>query len=235
MKYYLFLFSIIFSCQVLIGQDQISTSDSINTITLDKLYKEDQFYVGITYLLLNDLHKDMSQHGFSTGLSFGYIKDIPLNKEGNVGLGIGLGLSSNSLNHNLKISKTEDGINYEFLDADEFTKNKIATQLVEIPFEIRWRTSTPETYKFWRIYTGVKFGYLIASKVKYKGGGESLSYSNLGAFEKFNYGLTLSAGYNTWNLNLYYGLNSILDNIPNVNDESIKTRTIKIGLIFYLL
>jgi hypothetical protein len=234
MKHFLFFYLVITSCQLISGQNQIVT-DSINNTEIDKLYKEDQFYIGITYLLLNDLHKDMSQHGFSTGLSFGYIKDIPLNKDRNFGLGIGIGLSSNSLNQNLKISKTAEGIDFEFLDADEFTKNKIATQLVEIPIEIRWRTSTPESYKFWRVYAGVKFGYLIASKAKYKGGGESLNYSNLNAFEKFNYGLSLSAGYNTWNLNLYYGLNSILENSPNVNNENVKIRTINIGLIFYLL
>ena len=99
---FLFFFLVIISSQIITGQNQIVT-DSINNTEIDKLYKEDQFYIGITYLLLNDLHKDMSQHGFSTGLSFGYIKDIPLNKDRNFGLGIGIGLSSNSLNQNLKI------------------------------------------------------------------------------------------------------------------------------------
>jgi len=235
MKNFVLFFLVIVYCQSLTGQDLTPNSVSINNEEGDKLYKEDQFYIGITYLLLNDLHKDMSQHGFSTGLSIGYIKDIPLNEERNFGLGIGLGLSSNSLNHNLKITKSENGINYEFLDADEFTKNKISTQILEVPLEIRWRTSTPETYKFWRIYAGIKLGYLITANAKFKGGGESLNYSNLDVFEKFNYGLSLSAGYNTWNLNLYYGLNSILNNTPIINNEGIKARTINIGLIFYLL
>ena len=235
MKNFVLFFLVLVFCQSLTGQSLTANSESSDNVEVDKLYKEDQFYLSITYLLLNDLHKDMSQHGFSTGLSIGYIKDIPLNEERNFGLGIGLGLSSNSLNHNLKITKSQGGISYEFLDADEFTKNKISTQILEVPLEIRWRTSTPETYKFWRIYAGIKFGYLIASNAKFKGGGESLNYSNMDVLEKLNYGLSLSAGYNTWNLNLYYGLNSILDNTPIINNEGIKAKTIKIGLIFYLL
>lgn len=235
MKQILYICIALCSCQLIIGQEQLEVSDSINENKIDKNYKEDQFYFGISYLLLNELHSDMSQHGFSTGISIGYIKDIPLNQDRNFGFGIGLGLSSNSINHNLKITPTNGDIEYEFLNADEFTRNKMSMQLVELPFELRWRTSTPESYKFWRIYAGVKIGYLFASKVKFKGGGENYDFSNIDALENFNYGLTLSAGYNTWNLNVYYGLNSILSENPFVNEEKIKTKTIKIGLIFYLL
>lgn len=236
MKNFTFVVLGVIFCQFLTGQEQITSLDSIsNSVEIDKMYKEDQFYFGLAYNLLNKMPENMSQHGFSAGVSLGFIKDIPLNKARNMGLGLGLGFSSNSINHNLKISKTDNDIYYEFLDADEFTKNKLATQLIEVPLEIRWRNSTPEIYKFWRIYAGIKFGYLISSKTKFKGGGESLNYSNIDAFEKLNYGLTLNAGYSTWNVSLYYGLNSIFDESVVVNNKKVDTKVAKIGLIFYLL
>ena len=121
------------------------------------------------------------------------------------------------------------------IDLEDFTKNKFSTQLVELPIELRWRTSTPEEYKFWRIYAGVKFGYIVASKAKSKGGGETIKISNLDAIEKLRYGLTLSIGYSTWNVNLYYGLNPIFDDSVIINGEKTDIRIVKIGLKFYIL
>ena len=40
---------------------------------------------------------------------FGFIKDIPLNKNRNFGLGIGIGGSLNSFNQNLLVDKIEGG------------------------------------------------------------------------------------------------------------------------------
>ena len=61
----------------------------------------------------------MSQKGFSTGFTLGYIKDIPLNTRRNFGLGIGLGISTNSYNNNLKISKSNGAYNYELIDLED--------------------------------------------------------------------------------------------------------------------
>ena len=226
----LFLFSI----QLTISQEDVSENNDTSSI-VDNLYKEDQFYFSVSYNLLSNMPEGMSQEGFSTGFTLGYIKDIPLNSRRNFALGIGLGISTNSYNNNLKISKNNGVYNYELIDLDDFTKNKFSTQLVELPIEFRWRTSTPEEYKFWRIYAGVKLGYIVASKSKSKGGGETIKISNLEVIEKIRYGLTLSAGFSTWNVNLYYGLNPIFDKSVKINNEKTDIRIIKIGLMFYLL
>jgi len=49
------------------------------------------------------------------------------------------------------------------------------------------------------------------------------------------YGLTLSAGYGTWNFHVYYGLNSIFDNNIQFEGESMDMKSLKIGLMFYIL
>ncbi|MCF7559312.1 PorT family protein [Sabulilitoribacter multivorans] len=203
---------------------------------VDSLYKEDQFYAGVTYNLLGKQSNDLSQSGFSLGFHLGFIKDMPINEQRNVAIGIGLGYSANSFNQNLLINKDSNGnYTYEILDNSSFTKNKFSNHLIEIPFEFRWRTSTPTNYNFWRIYTGFKFGYAFANTSKYRGELGSIKYSNNQDFNEFQYGLTLSIGYNTWNLYVYYALNPILSNNAKLNGNNIDVNAVKIGLMFYIL
>lgn len=202
----------------------------------DSLYQEDQFYIGITYNVLGSMPEGMSQNGFSSGFHFGFIKDMPINKSRNWALGLGLGYSANSFNQNLFISKSELGeVTYELLVDSEFTKNKFSRHLIEIPFELRWRTSTPETYKFWRVYSGFKFGYLFASGSKFSTASQNIKQNDISDFNLLQYGLTLSVGYNTWNVHLYYGLNPLFKKEAMLDGLSIELNAIKIGIMFYLL
>ena len=204
---------------------------------VDSLYKEDQFYAGITYNLIGKIPDKLSQSGFSLGFQFGFIKDMPLNKARNLAIGIGLGYSANSFNQNLLINKdTAGNFTYSILeDNSTYTKNKFSSHLIELPIEFRWRTSTPTEYNFWRIYTGFKLGYVIANTSKYNGDLGTIKHSNIDDFNNFQYGITLSAGYNTWNLYLYYALNSIFSKEAQLNSNEIDLNAVKIGLIFYIL
>ena len=50
------------------------------------------------------------------------------------------------------------------------------------------------------------------------------------------YGATISFGYNTWNLHLYYPLNSLFkDTVKIDNGENLMVKPIRIGVIFYIL
>jgi hypothetical protein len=202
----------------------------------DDHYREDQFYFGVTYNLLGSRPDDVKQSGFSPGFHFGFIRDIPINKQRNKAIGFGIGLSANSYNQNLLIEKSDAGlISYTVVDSDTFTKNKIIGHFIEVPLEYRWRTSTSENYEFWRIYTGVKFGYMLLHSAKYKGDLGSFKYTDISDFNKFQYGLTISAGYNTWNLHLYYALSPIFSNDAKLDGSSIDMQAIKVGLMFYIL
>lgn len=216
------------------GQSCFSQEDI--TKEVDSLYREDQFYAGVTYNLLGNKPSDLSQSGFSTGLHFGFIKDMPLNDKRNVAIGIGLGYSMNSFNQNMQINEESGGsYSYTILDGNTYSKNKFSNHLIEIPIEFRWRTSTPTEYRFWRIYTGLKVGYAIVNTAKFKDDSRSIKYNNISDFNKLEYGFTLSAGYNTWNIYLYYGLNPIFSNNAVLEGDKIYMNAIKVGLIFYIL
>lgn len=203
----------------------------------DSLYKEDQFYAGVTYNLLGSMPKGVSQSSFSLGFQLGYIKDMPINKRRNLAIGLGIGYSVNSYNQNLLINKDGQGeITYTVLgDDDTYNKNKFSSHLIEFPLEFRWRESTPLEYNFWRVYTGFKLGYMLGHTAKYKDDLGVLKYTNIGGFNKIQYGLTLSVGYDTWNLYLYYGLNPIFSKNANLEGKKIDINAIKIGLMFYIL
>ena len=231
MKYLVVAFCFVFISPLLLAQ-------SANEKTLDSLYKEDQFYVGVTYNVINKKPKDVSQTGFSAGVHFGFIKDIPFNKNRNFGMGIGLGGSINSFNQNLLIEKNEQGTyNYRVLDDNlmPFDLNRFYMHLVEMPIEFRWRTSTAASYKFWRIYSGIKLGYLLGSIASYESETADLRHTQIDDFNPYQYGLSFSAGYNTWNFYFYYALNPIFDNNANIDGVQIDTNAIKIGLLFYIL
>jgi len=226
---------LIFISIIFIGQDCLSQETNVKLV--DSLYKEDQFYVAVTYNLLGNKPTNLSLGNFSTGLHFGFTKDMPINKKRNVAIGLGLGYSANSFNHNLHVSKDNLGaINYSVLeDGDTYTKNKFAMHLVEVPLEFRWRTSDATAYKFWRIYTGFKFGYLLANTTKYSGDLGNDKYKGIEDFNTLQYGLTLSVGYNTWNLHLYYALNPIFSEDVFLDEKTIDLNAIKVGLMFYIL
>jgi hypothetical protein len=231
MKRYFFILIVLGSY---LGSAQNSNTDKAE---LYKNYREDQFYASVTYNLLSNKPGGVAQSGFSSAFHFGFIRDMPINDRRNVAIGLGMGISTNSYNQNLSILETNSEIEYAIIDESgpNVSKNKFSTYLVEVPLEIRWRTSTAEDYDFWRIYTGFKVGYMFYSTTKFKSDDTSQNLSNLDGFNKFQYGLTLSAGYGTWNFHLYYGLNPIFHDNAKLNGEAIDMKSFKIGLMFYIL
>ena len=215
---------------------EFKAQDIVNK-DLDSLYREDQFYIGVVHNFFENTPRGFSQTGFSPGFNFGFIRDMPINKDRTLAIGLGLGYSINSFNQNLLINKDDLGtISYTILeDSNTFSKNRFTTHLLEAPFEFRWRTSTAADYNFWRFYAGFKFSYMFANKTKYRGNLGNFNFANIDTFNKLQYGLTLSAGYNTWNIYVCYTLNPIFSNDVKLNGEDLNMNIIKAGLIFYIL
>ena len=214
----------------------LHAQDTLQTQTANPKYLEDQFYAGITYNLVLEKPDNVSQNNFSNGFLLGFIKDIPLNERRNMGFGIGLGYASNSYYTNLRAGEVANETIYEVIDPSvSYKRNKIETHLVELPVEFRWRTSTVTSYKFWRVYGGIKLGYVFANVSKYIESGQKDKFSNPD-IQKFQYGLYISFGYNTWNFYANYQLHPILQkNVFTTSGEEIKMKALKVGLIFYLL
>jgi hypothetical protein len=204
--------------------------DSLN---LGDKYLEDQLYVGISYNQLFNQPNTVIGSGFSYGLNAGYIKDISLVKSGRLALGIGIGYAFESFNHGYKITKPNNTVIVD-VDPNLVGTNGLKLHSLEFPFEFRWRTSTANKYKFWRIYTGFKISYNLKNTLEYTTNNVLISYNNIERFNKIKYGLTLAAGYSTFNFSLYYGLTPLLKSAA-LGTNPINTKVLKLGLIFYIL
>ncbi len=205
--------------------------------SIDRQYREDQFYLGLTFNFMSDLPFGVSQSGFSGGFHAGFIRDFPLNKERNLGFGIGLGWSVNSFRSDMLISEDDEGNTiFQVLNRDEFDFNysRFSTQLVEIPLELRWRTSTAEDYRFWRIYAGFRLGYLYFFQSNFKQPGKRIRLNHIEGLNRMRYGLTFTFGYNTFNFTAYYSLNSFFEG-ETLEGRGVGVQTIKVGLMFYIL
>ncbi len=225
---------LIFFCLVL----RASSAQELDTLQrTDSLYLEDQFYLGITYNLFLNKPTGITQRNLSYGLQGGYIRDIPLNQRRNVALGIGLGYALYSYYTNLVVRESDNGLLYSALGSDiDYKRSKIENHVIEIPLEFRWRNSTPDDYRFWRIYTGVKFGYVFGSRSKFVSNEETISFTNNDS-KNFQYGLTFNVGYNTFNIQAYYSLVNLFNDGVIIADggENIQVRPLRIGIIFYIL
>nr|WP_029271635.1 porin family protein [Flavobacterium sp. KJJ] len=232
---------LLFSCLFLVSFFNVfaqeETKPKIEPIVkIDSLYREDQFYFTVTYNLLAQIPKGFKQDKFSAGLSAGFLRDMPINKKRTVAVATGLGLSYQNFFQNITISKDQAGaIIYGVNDYNEFVSNKYRQYLVDVPIEFRWRNSTFDSYKFWRIYGGVKLSYVISSKSLLNDGETTYKIVNNPDINKFQYGAYISAGYNTWNVYMYYGLNPLFKDVKTVSGEKLDVTTMNIGLIFYIL
>lgn len=206
----------------------------IKEIKVDSLYREDQFYFGFTYNSLLQKPSGLKQDKFSTGISVGFLRDMPINKNRTVAVASGVGFSYNNYIQNLAVSKTGQTPSYAIIDPTAYSKNKFSQLLVDVPIEFRWRTSTYESYKFWRIYGGLKFSYLLMDRSVFNDDLGKVVVSGNKDFNKILYGAYASAGYNTINLYVYYGLTPVFKTAA-IDGEKIVMKSLQIGVIFYIL
>ena len=98
----------------------------------DSKYLEDQLYFNLSYIQMLNAPDEISQSGFSFGVYGGFIRDMPLNRKRNFGLGAGIGYGFSNYYFNVRIESIEP-------DAEVGTlkNNKIKLHTVDFPFEIR--------------------------------------------------------------------------------------------------
>jgi hypothetical protein len=204
-----------------------------DSLRLGDRYADDQIYISVSYSQLYDQPTGITKSNFSYALSGGFIKDIILNKSGSIAIAGGIGLGYDFFNHELKVD--EVGRTTVFTNDITTSKNIFKSYNLEFPFEIRWRTSTAIKYNFWRIYTGVKFLYNLDNNFQYIDVNSNLiKYRKVSSYNKLQYGLTISAGYDAFTMNVFYGLSPIFKNAL-LNEKAVDTKILKFGLIFYFL
>ena len=217
-----FLFSLLFLNQLSFSQSNKSKED----------YREDQFFFGSSYFIQTQPIDEFKQNGFSGNFQFGFIRDFPLNDSSTKAIGIGFGYERNFFTSNIQPVESDSNIDYRIVVSRFLeSKNKISFSSLVIPLEYRWRTSSLDQYKFWRIYSGFKLkkNFPIYSNPSY---GSEITIEDV---EDWTTSIYINAGYNTWNISLEYDLNPLLKNKKTTNGENLNISFFRLGLVFYLL
>ena len=221
-KKFFFLFSLLFLNQLSFTQSNKSKED----------YREDQFFFGSSYFIQTLPIDEFKQNGFSGNFQFGFIRDFPLNDSSTKAIGIGFGYERNFFTSNIQPVESDSNIDYRIVVSRFLeSKNKISFSSLVIPLEYRWRTSSVDQYKFWRIYSGFKLkkNFPIYSNPSY---GSEITIDDV---EDWTTSIYINAGYNTWNISLEYDLNPLLKNKKTTNGENLNISFFRLGLVFYLL
>jgi hypothetical protein len=203
---------------------------------VDSLYREDQFYFSVSYSTMQNQPEGFKQSKFSPAISLGFLRDMPINKDRTLAFAAGIGYSLSMYNQNMVVSKTADAYNYfPIPEGESLDKSRFVFHTVDLPIEFRWRNSTPETYKFWRVYTGVKLSYVFSDSYKIRSSLGNYSISNNDDINKIQFGVYTSVGWNTVNLYAYYGLTPFFKSSARSNGENLKLNALHLGLMFYIL
>ena len=196
-------------------------------------YKEDQFYIGVSYFMQVKDIDNFKQNGFSGNFQIGFIKDISIDKKNQTALGLGVGFEGNKFTSNIQpLLNSDNQVDYRLIVSRFLeSKNELNYSSIVFPIELRFRNSTPDRYDFWRVYTGfkVKRNYYINSNPSY---GRSLKIKNR---REWTHSIYLNSGFNTWNISLEYDLNSLLEGKKTDIGDEIDIKFFKIGLVFYIL
>lgn len=199
---FLFLSTIFFSY----GQINYSIPDSLSNLK----YREDQFYIGANYLVIQSDNELINQNDFSSQIHFGFLRDFPLTKKGNWSIALGLGSSYTQFQSNLDYRT--GSISSNFNSAKYISLN--------LPFEVRWRSSSSTSFSFWRIYLGSQLQYNFISE-------------DLNMLKKLTTVSTINLGYNTWNFSVGYDFyNRFINSEDNFSNQF---KLLTVGLIFYVL
>ena len=196
-------------------------------------YREDQFYLDVNLLLQGSDIENFRQNGFSRSLHLGYLRDIPFTKKGTHALALGLGYGYQRLVNTLDIDQEEGLYVYSIPDNIRSLRNVFSYHQLQLPVELRWRTSTISDYDFWRVYLSYRFSYQFAARYQPFFGPDFRLVDQLTPWQH-SFGISL--GYGSWNLRFSYEIQPLLnEDIQLETGATLRFYPIHLGLIFYFL
>ena len=171
---------------------------------------EDWIFYDYTYSHFLNAPTEVAQRFIPNSHAFSLIRDIPFGK-GRVALGLGLGYSSTNYYNNLGIvTNVGDGKeSFAVLGMDSIEHNKLRNEHLDGLLELRFRGKPNDKGRFFRFYIGGRFGFRINSYSRLRTDKINVQYNDLGALNRFRYGLHVRLGFGAVSLFGYYGLSDI--------------------------
>jgi len=230
------LFSIIAFAQT--DEDKKKLRDEVNS--KDRVVIElthDNMYTPNGDINLNDT---LGIQWFSRGFNMYLMYDVALG-DSRFSIAPGIGISSKNYFLESQLAPTFDTTGSRngtaVIPIDEnrdFKKSKLNPVFVDVPLELRYRSRPDVNGRSFKLGLGIKGGYLLDAKTKYKGDA-SASNSNLVRtkdkddtiedLNKFRYGFTARVGYGAINIFGFYGVSSVFE-----TDRGIEAYPFSVGI-----
>ncbi|MEO9533841.1 MAG: hypothetical protein ABJG68_02505 [Crocinitomicaceae bacterium] len=147
---------------------------------------------------------------YAIGHAINLMFDVPFDKKGRVGIGIGLGYSHFNVRHNgqMNFVQTPDLSTY-YTSLDQYNGpnrwiNRTVFNFLEVPFELRFRSAS-ERRKF-KFYPGFKVGYMFEYFSKWRIEGAEYKEFNFPDVNRLHYGPSIRIGLDNVMLFGYYDM-----------------------------
>ena len=196
-------------------------------------YREDQFYIDLNFSLQPNDISGFKQNGFSRSVHVGMLRDYPISNFRDKAIAVGFGYGFVRLVNNINVEQSQQSYLYNVPEAQRALRNVFSYHQLQLPVELRWRTSTSSEYAFWRVYLGYRLSYQFGAQYQ-PFFGRKFSLEN--QLNEIQHSIGISLGFNTWNLRFDYNLTPLFkEEIRTINNRALKLFPLQLGLIFYLL
>lgn len=194
-------------------------------------FREDQLYLSIAYPYFSNAPNTLIQNKLSYAFSVGFVRDMPINKQRSLAVGIGLGYDQATIYNNNLFTYARNNISATVIEGG-YQQNYLRMQSLAVPLELRWRNATETKHAFWRIHTGVSVHFPMQFKSYNKTSTGQINTTKLPS-KGTNLRWNVHFGFNTWNISIAHDMQPWAT-FGALNREFDMNFT-KIGLIFYIL
>jgi hypothetical protein len=196
--------------------------------------QQDQLIFDLTWENFTNKPDDLSYRWYNNGFNMAFMYDVPFSPTSHVSVAIGLGFSTQSYysRYNIVSDSVGDGgtySNWERVQDTAIKNNKFSTSYIELPVELRYR-STPNSKGFsWKFAVGAKVGYQFDAHSKttrinpFNGEKEKYKAYVFPDVQEWRYGLYVRAGYGKVNFTCFYSMSPffIENQGPEMNQLSV--------------
>ncbi|MCT4623429.1 MAG: PorT family protein [Schleiferiaceae bacterium] len=148
-------------------------------------------------------------------------------------LGYGLGFGAYHYNNNLNITTNPNTqlSEFTFLTPDTaYQQNRQIFQYIEVPLELRYRTTSNKKGRYLRIYPHVKFGFNVRSYTVFVNEKYSTAHFNIQQTNWYRVSAGVRLGYWIFNLYANYELTPMYKEVIVGNTDLSQFRTLNVGL-----
>ncbi len=216
-----------------------------------RMHPTDRFMVTLFSDIWQDSPETMDLKTIQRGISIEAMQDMPLGRS-SFSVAAGLGFTSHNLfSDNLYLYNPQEEKHDFYPIPLDYDKNKISLNYIDVPVQFRFRSRDLE--RTFRLYAGVRAGYLVNAHTKYEGkayfsepGGiqfnpdtpldmdatqrtTKFKEHKLENISDYRISLTAMAGYGRVNVHFFYPLTNLFE-----DNSAEDMRPISLGLTFIL-